>query len=41
MDDKFKDESCNMVLTKKQQKYQHYHLEKLVKNYYLLIKDIQ
>ena len=38
--------SCNMVLTEKQQKYLHYHLEKLtnmnilqVKKYYLLIKE--
>ena len=37
--------NCNMILTKKKQKYQHYHLEKLinmnileVKKYYLLIK---
>ena len=38
--------NCNMMLTEKQQKYQHYHLEKLinmnilqVKKYYLLIKE--
>ena len=38
--------NCNIILTEKQQKYQHYHLEKLikmnilqVKKYYLLIKD--
>ena len=37
---------CNMILTEKQQKYQLYHLEKLinmnllrVKKYYLLIKE--
>ena len=36
----------NMIITEKQQKYQHYHLEKLinmkilqVKKYYLLIKE--
>ena len=36
----------NMILTEKQQKYQHYHLEKLinmnilqVKKYFLLTKD--
>ena len=36
----------NMILTEKQQKYQHYHLEKFiimnilqVKKYYLLIED--
>ena len=39
-------ENYNMILTKKHQKYQYYHLEKLVnmnilqvKKYYLLIKD--
>ena len=38
--------SCYMILTEKQQKYQHYHMEKLinmnnlqVKKYYLLIKE--
>ena len=38
--------NCNAILTEKQQKYQHYHLEKLininilqVKKYCLLIKD--
>ena len=38
--------NCNMILTEKQQKYQHYHPEKLinmnilqVKKYYLLIKE--
>ena len=37
--------NCKMILTEKQQKYQHYHQVKLinmnilqVKNYYLLIK---
>ena len=37
--------NCNMTLTENQQKYQHYHPEKLinmkilqVKKYYLLIK---
>ena len=37
---------CNMILTEKKQKYQLYHLEKLinmnllrVKKYYLLIKE--
>ena len=36
----------NMIITENQQKYQHYHLEKLinmkilqVKKYYLLIKE--
>ena len=44
IDDKLKDEK--LVLTEKQQKYQHCHLEKLinlnilqVKKYYLLIKE--
>ena len=39
-------ENCDMILTEKKQKYQHYHLEKLinmkilmVKKYFLLIKD--
>ena len=39
---------CKMILTEKQQKYQHYHPEKLinmnilqVKKYYLLIKEEQ
>ena len=38
--------NCNMILTEKQQKYQHYYLEKLInmnilqaKKYYLLIKE--
>ena len=38
--------NCNMILTEKHQKYQHYHLEKIinmftlqVKKYYLLIKE--
>ena len=47
IDDKIRDKkNCNMILTEKQQKYQHYHLEKLinmnilqVKKYYLLIKE--
>ena len=46
-DDKIRDKkNYNMILTEKQQKYQHYHLEKLihmivlqVKKYYLLIKE--
>ena len=44
-DDKIKDEKLHMMLTEKQRKYQHYHLEKLismnilqVKKYYHLIK---
>ena len=44
IDDKIK--NCNMILTEKLQKYQHYHLEKLinmnilqVKQYSFLIKD--
>ena len=38
--------NCNMILTEKQQKYQHHHLQKLinmnilhVKKYYLLIRE--
>ena len=38
--------NCNRILTEKQQKYQHYRLEKLikmnilqVKKYYFVIKD--
>ena len=38
--------NCNMILTERQQKYQHYYLEKLInmnilqaKKYYLLIKE--
>ena len=45
-DDKTRDKNCNMMLTGKQQKYEHYHLEKLInmnilygKKYCLLIKD--
>ena len=37
--------NCNIILTEKQKKYQHYHLEKLinidtlqVKKYYLVIE---
>ena len=39
--------NCNMILTEKQQKYQHYHLEKLinmnilqVQKYYRVIKEV-
>ena len=46
IDDKIRDENCNMILTEKQQKNKLYHLEKLikmnillVKKYYLLIKE--
>ena len=46
IDDKIGDENCNIILTEKQQKYQHYLLEKLininilqVKKYFLLIKE--
>ena len=28
--DKIRDEKLHMILTEKQQKYQHYHLEKLI-----------
>ena len=45
IDDKIKDD-CNTILTEKQQKYQHYHLKKLinmnilqVKKYFFLMKD--
>ena len=31
IDYKIRDESCNMILTKKQHKYQYYHLEKIDK----------
>ena len=38
--------NCNIILTEKQQKYQHSHLEKLInmnilqaKKYYLLVKE--
>ena len=38
--------TCNTILTEKQQKHHHYHLEKLidiinlqVRKYYLLIED--
>ena len=46
IDDKLRDEKLNMILTEKQQKYQHYHQIKLinmnivqVKKYYLLFKE--
>ena len=46
IDDKIRDENYNMILTEKQQKYQLYHLEKLinmnilqVKKYCFMIKD--
>ena len=46
IDDTIKDENSNMVLRKKQQKYQHYHPEILinmnilqVKKHYLQIKE--
>ena len=45
-DDRLEIENCNMILSEKEQKYQDYHLEKLinmnilqVKKYYLLIKE--
>ena len=45
IDDKIRDEKYNMILTVKQQKYQHYHQIKLinmnicqVKKHYLLIE---
>ena len=31
IDDNIRDENGNMVLTEKQQKYQHYHPKKLMK----------
>ena len=44
VDDKIREENSNSIFTEKLQKYQHYHLEKLinmntlqVKKYYLLI----
>ena len=46
IDDKIRDEKLQYDINREQQKYQHYHLEKLinmiilqVKNYFLLIKD--
>ena len=46
IDDKIRDENCNMILTEKRQKYHLYHLENLInmnilqlKKYYLLIKE--
>ena len=45
-DDKIRDKNYNMILTKKQQRYQHYHQLKListnilqVKEYYTQIKE--
>ena len=32
--------NCNMILTEKQQKYQHYHLEKYDKYEYLTDEEI-
>ena len=32
--------NCNMILTEKQQKYQHYHLEKLINTNILQVKKI-
>ena len=32
--------NCNMILTEKQQKYQHYHLEKIDKYEYLTKEEI-
>ena len=44
--DKIRDENCNRILTEKKEKYQHYHLKKLInlnilqlKKYCLLTKD--
>ena len=44
INDKTRNENCNMILTEKQRKYQHYHLEKVininilqVEKYYLLV----
>ena len=30
IDDKTRDEDCDMILTEKLQKYRHYHLKKLI-----------
>ena len=45
---RLEEKKCNIILTEKQQKYQHYHLEKLinlnilqVKKYCVLIKIIE
>ena len=32
--------NCNMILTENQQKYQHYHPEKLINNEYFTGKEI-
>ena len=32
--------NCNMILTEKQQKYQHYHLEKLINMNILQVKKL-
>ena len=33
IDDKIREEKCNSILTEKLQKYQHFHLEKLIYEY--------
>ena len=38
VDDKMK--NCNMILTEKQQKYQHFHLEKLIYTKYLTSEEM-
>ena len=38
IDDKVRDENCNMILTEKQQKNQHYYLEKLININILQVK---
>ena len=45
IDDKMRDKNQNMILTEKQQKYQHYHQVKLINmnilqiiKFYLLVK---
>ena len=32
--------NCNMILTEKLQKYEHYHLVKLIKNELLTCKEV-
>ena len=40
IDDKIRDEKLQFTLTEKQQKYLHYHLEKLTNMNILLVKKI-
>ena len=40
IDDKIRDENLNIIFKEKQQKYQHYHLEKLINMNILQVKKL-